>query len=73
MVILHRPALPGFSLPRRGGGAETGQNFWPDHQGGAEMDIGYLAQTHPRYIYKNTQNFNNIPKIPLTYTFFVMY
>ena len=47
MAILHRPAPPGFSLPRRGGGVEMGQNFWPDHQGGAEMDIGCPAQTHP--------------------------
>ncbi len=73
MAILHRLAPLGFSLPHRGGGAETGQNFWPDHQGGAEMDIGCPAQTHPGYIYKNTPNFNSISKVPLTYIFFVMY
>ena len=73
MAILHRPTPPGFSLPHRGGGVETGQNFWHDHQGGAEMDIGCPAQIHPGYIYKNTPNFNNISKIPLTYIFFVMY
>jgi hypothetical protein len=35
-----RPDPHGFYPPRRGGGAGTGQDFCPDHWGGAVMGIG---------------------------------
>ena len=46
----------GHYSPRRGGGAGTGQDFCPDHRGGAVMGIG-IDPPRP------APTFNNITKI----------
>ena len=59
MAILHWPDPHGFYLPRRGGGVGMGQDFCPDHWGGAVMGIGIDS---PR-LARPTPTFNNITKI----------
>ena len=64
MAILHcpgpnRPVPHGFYPPRRGGEAGTGQDFCPDHRGGAVIGIGIDL---PR-LARRAPIFNNITKI----------